>query len=79
MSTRVAQRFESYESWMEAQVTQSIIDDQRRYAPVTAPVTKHYADETGRVLLGERSIADAQYAADEAQGGLVALLMNRGR
>ena len=77
--TKVAQSVESYESWMEQEARASYAADQRRFAPVTAPTTKHYADETGRVLLGQRSIADAQYAADEAAGGLVALLMNRGR
>ena len=77
--TKVARTATNYQDWMEAQAAQSFIDDQRRYAPVTAPVTKHYADETGRVLLGQRSIADAQYAADEAHGGLVAIMMNRGR
>jgi hypothetical protein len=44
------------------------------------PTTKHYtAPDYPRVLLGQRSIADAQRQADEASGGLVWLAMNRGR
>jgi hypothetical protein len=43
------------------------------------PVTTHYADTTGRVLLGARQLADAQYATDEAQGGLVAMACGYGR
>jgi hypothetical protein len=68
-----------YTRAMDAQAAADHAADQRRFAPVTAPPTTHYADATGRVLLGERTIADAQYAADEAAGGLVALLMHRGR
>ena len=74
----VARTATNYQDWMEAQAAQSFIDDQVRYAPVAAPTTKHYADETGRVLLGQKDISDAQYAADEAAGGLVALMMRRG-
>jgi hypothetical protein len=39
-----------------------------------AQPTKHYADETGRVLLGQRDLADAQRDAD---GDLVALVCGR--
>jgi len=37
----------------------------------------HYADETGRVLLGLRSLADQQRATDDAAGGLIALACGR--
>ena len=70
-------QFDSYEQWMESECRTSYADDQRRYAPQAAPVTKHYADDTGRVLLGQRSIADAQRQQEEAAGGLVAYLMAR--
>jgi hypothetical protein len=68
-----------YTRMMDDHAAADYIADQRRYAPVTASATTHYADATGRVLLGERTIADAQRVADEAAGGLVALLLNRGR
>ena len=77
--SKVARTATNYQDWMEQQATAAYADDQRRYAPVTAPTTKFYADTTGRVLLGQKDIADAQYAADEAAGGLLAVLMNRGR
>jgi hypothetical protein len=73
----VTQPFPDYETWMNDQVTQSMIEDQRRFAPAPTP-TKHYPDETGKILLGERAIADAQRAIDDEKG-LVWLAMNRGR
>jgi chorismate mutase len=76
---KVAQTPDNYNDWMEQQARESYISDQRRYVPAPAPTTKHYADETGRVLLGQRTIADAQRQVEDDAGGLVAYMMNRGR
>jgi hypothetical protein len=39
----------------------------------------HYTDASGTVLLGNKALADAQRAADDARGGLVALACGIGR
>lgn len=38
----------------------------------------YYANDTGRVLLGNRNLADHQRTADDAAGGLVFLACHRG-
>ena len=71
-------RFESLEEMTAWQAALDYANDMARHTP-PAPLAAHYADATGRTLLGHRETADAQHADDEAAGGLVWLAMNRGR
>ncbi len=68
--------------WLEAEHRAAFIADQQRWEchmlrDAGCQPTTHYVDETGRVLLGEKTIADAQYADDERKGGLVSMALNR--
>ena len=58
----------------DAQARADYRADRQRHTP---PPTKHYADATGRVLLGARALADAQRALEDEAGGLVAYLFRR--
>jgi hypothetical protein len=75
-----ASRYPDYHQMAEQDAIESTNADQRRFAPMTAPPTKHYtAPDYPRVLLGQRTIADAQRQVEDDAGGLVAFMMNRGR
>ena len=60
----------SWEEIADAQAWMDYRGDMKRH-PV-GPVHYRHCDDNGTVELGRKDIADAQYAADEAAGGLVA-------
>ncbi len=74
--TTTTRKFETLEEMAEWQAHLDYANDMHRHTP-PAPATTHYADATGRVLLGQRDLADAQRAIENAAGGLVAYMMSR--